>query len=251
MRTLIVDDEPLARRVLREELENLEGVAIAGEAEDGLSALAKIEALRPDLVFIDIQMPGKSGLEVVREFRGGVNMPVFVFVTAFDEHAIRAFEAGAIDYLLKPVSQQRLGQALAKAKRLHGNAAESAEMLSRQQEAAAPATRPQQRRIVGRAGKEYYLLSSDEVLAFQAEGELVWIYTQKQRFLATVTLRAIQEKLAGLNFHRIHRNALVNIDHVRKMSAISSQRWMLTLSNQQEFVVSKRQASAVQAILNW
>jgi DNA-binding LytR/AlgR family response regulator len=255
MKALIVDDEPLARKVLREELEAVGDLSVIGEAEDGQDALRQIVTLMPDVVFIDIQMPGMSGLEVVRQFRGGEHLPVFIFVTAFDEHAIRAFEAGAIDYLLKPVSQQRLAMAIETARRLSGNLAESAEQLRRAQETApeAPgaARPPKQRRIVGRAGKEYYLLNAEEILAFQAEGELVWIYTQKQRFLATQSLRALEERLAGLNFHRIHRSALVNLDHVRKMSSLSSQRWLLTLSNQQEFIVSKRQAGAVQSALNW
>ncbi len=250
MTVLIVDDEPLARRVLREEIEAIEGLEISGEAEDGQGALAAIATGKPDLVFLDIQMPGMSGLDVLREFKGGEHFPVFIFVTAFDEHAIQAFEAGAIDYLLKPVSQQRLQKAVEKARRLSRNPSETIETVVRIQESVSPAT-PQNRRIVGRSGKEYYLLSPDEVLAFQAEGELVWIITQKQRFLATQTLRAIEDKLAGLNFQRIHRSALVNLDHVRKMSSLSSQRWMVTLTNGQEFVVSKRQAHAVEGVLNW
>jgi two-component system, LytTR family, response regulator len=250
MKALIVDDEPLARRILREEIEAIEGLEVSAEAEDGQGALAAITSTQPDIVFLDIQMPGMTGLDVLREFKGGAHIPVFIFVTAFDEHAIQAFEAGAIDYLLKPVSQQRLTKAVEKARRLAHNHSESLETVARIQEAIAP-TAKGSRRIVGRAGKEYYLLSPEEVLAFQAEGELVWIITQKQRFLATQPLRSIQEKLEGLNFQRIHRSALVNLDHVRKMSAMSSQRWLLTLSNGQEFVVSKRQAHSVEGVLNW
>jgi len=250
MTALIVDDEPLARRVLREEIDCLESVIVTGEAEDGHSALISIATTRPDVVFLDIQMPGMSGLEVISQYKGGEHVPVFIFVTAFDEHAIQAFEAGAIDYLLKPVSQQRLMKAVEKAQRLARNHAENVETVARIQETVAAPNRST-RRIVGRLGKEYYLLGSEEVLAFQAEGELVWIITQKQRFLATQSLKSIQEKLNGLNFQRIHRNALVNLDHVRKMAAMSSQRWLLTLSNGQEFVVSKRQAHSVEGVLNW
>jgi two-component system, LytTR family, response regulator len=250
IKALIVDDEPLARRVLREEVEALEGVVVAGEAEDGQGALAKIATLKPDLIFLDIQMPGMTGFDVVREFKGGEHVPVFLFVTAFDEHAIRAFEAGAIDYLLKPVSAQRLERAVEKAKRLVRSPGETAEAVAKLQEAGeGPAKR--QRKIVGRSGKEYVLLNADEVLAFQAEGELVWIITAKQKFLATQSLRGIEEKLEGMNFQRIHRGALVNLDHIRKMAALSSQRWLLTLSNGQDFTVSKRQARSVQDILNW
>jgi DNA-binding LytR/AlgR family response regulator len=255
MKALLVDDEPLARRVLSEELESMNDIDICGEAEDGEEALRKIALLQPDIVFMDIQMPGMNGLEVIQQFRGGEHLPVFILVTAFDEHAIRAFEAGAIDYLLKPVSQQRLALAIEKARRLQINPEANAEALRQIQEESpqkpGDAKRSKLRRIVGKAGKEYYLLNAEEVLGFQAEGELVWIYTLKQRFLATQTLRSIQERLSGLNFHRIHRNALVNLDHVRKMSSLSSQRWLVTLSNGQDFVVSKRQAGVVQRILNW
>ncbi len=250
LNALIVDDEPLARRVLREEIEALEMITISGEAEDGQGALALIATTRPDIVFLDIQMPGMTGLDVLREYKGGEHIPVFIFVTAFDEHAIQAFEAGAIDYLLKPVSQQRLAKAIDKARRLSRNHSENIETVARIQETVASPNK-NARRIVGKAGKEYYLLGAEEVLAFQAEGELVWIVTAKQKFLATQTLKAIQDKLGGLNFQRIHRNALVNLEHVRKMSAMSSQRWLLTLSNGQEFVVSKRQAHSVEGVLNW
>lgn len=251
MRALIVDDEPLARRVLREEIEAMSGIEVAGEAEDGQDALAQIATLQPDLVLLDIQMPGMTGFDVVRSFHGGERMPVFIFVTAFDQHAIQAFEAGAIDYLLKPVSQQRLERAVEKARRLARSAGENAEEVARLQELGKPEENKKTRRVVGKHGRDYYLLASEEVLAFQAEGELVWIITQKHKYLATQSLRAIQEKLEGLNFHRVHRNALVNLDHVRKISALSSQRWLLTLSNQQEFTVSKRQSGAVEGVLNW
>jgi DNA-binding LytR/AlgR family response regulator len=104
---------------------------------------------------------------------------------------------------------------------------------------------------VAKLGEEYHLLDSNQVLAFQAERELVWIITRKQRYLATQPLKVIQERLGCLNFARIHRNALVNLDHVAKMAPLSSQRWLLTLGNQQEFIVSKRQAREVQKLLSW
>ncbi len=107
------------------------------------------------------------------------------------------------------------------------------------------------RRIVAKSGDEYLLLNAEEVFAFEADGDLVWIITTKKRYLATQSLKVIQEKLRNTNFRRIHRNALVNIDHVRKMSSLSSQRWLLTLANGQEFVVSKRQAHTVRQLLSW
>lgn len=104
LRTLIVDDEPIARKVLREELESFADVQVVGEAENGALALEKIGADHPDLVLLDLQMPVMGGLEVVRNLRRGTHIPVIVIVTAYDQYALQAFEAGAIDYLLKPVS---------------------------------------------------------------------------------------------------------------------------------------------------
>jgi DNA-binding LytR/AlgR family response regulator len=107
------------------------------------------------------------------------------------------------------------------------------------------------RKIVGKLGEEYFLLNPSEVLAFQADGDVTWILTAKQRYAATQNLRTIEERLQNSSFRRIHRNALVNVEQIRKMSMITSQRWLITLNNGQEFVVSKRQAKNVRDVLNW
>jgi DNA-binding LytR/AlgR family response regulator len=249
LRTLIVDDEPIARRILREELDSLKDVEVVGEAENGASALDKISAQRPDLVLLDLQMPGMGGLEVVRSLRHGTHMPVIVIVTAYDKYALEAFEAGAVDYLLKPVGQDRLADAVERAKRVTGR--EAAERVAQLQEISEQPAVPRTRRIVGRVGEEYFLLNADEVYAFQADGDTVWIITAKRKYLATQPLKVLDERLRNTSFRRIHRNALVNVDHVRKMTALSSQRWLLTLTNDQEFIVSKRQAWGVRQLLNW
>jgi DNA-binding LytR/AlgR family response regulator len=243
MKTLIVDDEPIARRVLREELEAVPGVAIVGEAENGKQALQKIAELHPDLVFLDLQMPVMGGFEVVRKLGGG-QLPVVVIVTAFDQHAIEAFEAGAVDYLLKPVGEERLRKAIERARRLHENPLDVAHDVAKIASAGTG-------KIVGKAAGEYFLLDADDILAFQAEGELVWIVTAKQRLLATQSLHVIEDHLRSQPFRRVHRNAIVNVNHVRKMSALSSQRWLVTLSNSLEVVVSKRQAHNIRMVLRW
>jgi two-component system LytT family response regulator len=249
MKTLIVDDEPIARRILRDELEHFPEVTVVGEAGDGKEALQRIEELGPDLVFLDLQMPVMSGFEVVQNLGG--HMPMVVIVTAFDEHAIRAFEAGAIDYLLKPVSQSRLQRCVERAANLQGKPGEieaSVRSIAAFADSSTPARR---KKVVGKDGGDYLILDADEVLAFQAERELVWIITSKQRLLATQNLRAIEDRLKEPEFQRVHRNAIVNVSHIRKMSALSSQRWLITLSNSLQLVVSKRQAHNIRAILNW
>jgi two-component system LytT family response regulator len=251
LKTLIVDDESIARQVLREELEQMEEIVIVGEVPDGASALAAIDQFSPDLVFLDLKMPVLDGFDVIRKLKPGKNIPVIVVVTAFDQHALQAFDAGAIDYLLKPVTPERLAQSVARAVRLRERADAVAGQFAQMQELAGSQHAGSPRRIVARSGDEYLLLNSEEVFAFEADGDVVWIITARKRYLATQTLKTLQEKLRNSSFRRIHRNALVNIDHVRKMSTLTSQRWLITLSNDLEFVVSKRQASTVKGLLSF
>ena len=239
LRTLIVDDEPLARQVLREELEDMKTVSVVGEAGNGEQAIERIQALAPDLVLLDIQMPVLDGFEVVRRLSGP--LPAIVFVTAFSEHALRAFEVGAADYLLKPVRAERLRQAVERARPSPESVRRIADTLN--------ADRPAASKIVARKGRDYYLLDHDEIYAFQADGELVWALTDSERYLATETLKALEDRLGDTGFRRVHRGALVNLGKVRKLTSISSHRWLLTLSNGVQLTVSKRQAPAIREIL--
>src|SRR5271157_4683344 len=149
LRVLIVDDEPIARKVLREELDLMDTVEVIGEAENGAAALSMMSSAAPDLVFLDVQMPVMNGFELLGQMRGG-HMPAFVMVTAYDQHAIRAFEAGAVDYLLKPVSQERLGKALDRARALRGRMRHVAESLAHLSEMPGPPGAPPRRKVVGR-----------------------------------------------------------------------------------------------------
>jgi DNA-binding LytR/AlgR family response regulator len=192
-----------------------------------------------------------TGFEVLDRLASG-HLPAIVMVTAYDQHAIRAFEAGAVDYLLKPISQKRLIQAVERAKRIARSPAQAAETLAQLQELSpAVGGTPQVRKIVGKLGSEFFLLRPDEVLAFQADGDITWIITAKKRYTATQNLKSIEERLRNSSFKRIHRNALVNVEQIRKMGMITSQRWLITLNNGQEFIASKRQAKNVRDVLNW
>lgn len=247
LRTIIVDDEPMARKVLAEELAEAEDIELVGEAENGEAAVLQIEKLAPDLVLLDVQMPVKDGFEVVRSIEGA--LPAIIFVTAYSEHALRAFEVGAVDYLLKPISQERLRAALDRAREARRRPLESAERVARAVNAA-DSERPQRRpKIVGRQGHHFHLLDLDEVYAFQADGEIVWVLTADKKFMATQTLQALEDRLTGTQFQRVHRSVLLNTDKIRKLGALSSQRWLLTLANGLEFTVSKRQAPAVRSLL--
>jgi DNA-binding LytR/AlgR family response regulator len=142
LRALIVDDEPVARQVLREELAELPGVALVGEAENGPRAVQQIRDLQPDLVLLDVQMPGMDGFEVVRRIEGPLP-PAIIFVTAYDEYALKAFDVGAIDYLLKPVGQERLQAAIDRAQTHARNPRHAAERMARVPTRAPPIARRQ------------------------------------------------------------------------------------------------------------
>ncbi len=235
MRVLIADDEAVARQVLRELLEDLPDVSIAGEAVNGADAVAQIRKSRPDVVLLDLEMPGMDGLEVACAGKPHPT-PVVIFVTAYQNRALEAFEAGAVDYLLKPVRRERLEAALGKARsRLMGLAAGPS---------AAPAA-PPVRKIVGHRGGELHMLDLDQVVAFQADGEVVFIVTSGGRYYANRTLKTIGEKLPKERFLRVHRGTIINADHIRKISPLSSKRWLLLMSNGAEVVVSKRLAGII------
>lgn len=246
LRTLVVDDEPIARHILREELAELPGIQVIGEADNGLKATEMIGSLRPDLVFLDVQMPAGDGFEVVR--RLSALPPAIVFVTAYDQHALRAFEVGAADYLLKPIRQDRLRAAVERVRAAGAHGLERAESLAKTVDAATGLAG--RRRIVGKKGEEYFLLDLEDVVAFRAEGELVWILTTQKRFLASQTLQQLTSRLEGTSFRRIHRGALINLDHIRKLSSLSSQRWLVTMTNDLELIVSKRQAHTIREVLH-
>jgi DNA-binding LytR/AlgR family response regulator len=242
LRVLIADDEPIARQVLREHVEAIAGLEVAGEASTGAEALQRILDLKPDLVLLDLQMPELDGLATVRSLRGD-RAPLIIFVTAHEQHAVEAFEVGAVDYLLKPVRRERLEKAVEKARRQAPASATSAAP-------AAPAASTL-RKIVGRRGTDMYLLDPGEIVAFQAEGELVHIILAGQRYLSEHSLKALEDKLDNPRFRRIHRRTIINTDHIRKISPLSSKRWLLKMSNGFEAVVSKRLASSIREQGPW
>ena len=247
LRTLVVDDEPFSRRVLLEDLAEMDDISVVGEAENGQQALRQIEKVRPDLVLLDIQMPLMDGFQMLRQLRGP--LPSIIFVTAYSEHALNAFEVGAVDYLLKPVSPDRLQTAVKRAQAALDNRQESVERIAQTLGEATAAEKRGVVKIVARKSENYYLLDPDEVFAFQADREIVWIRTRDKSYMATQTLQAVDERFSGTQFLRVHRSVLVNLDKVRRISPLSSQRWLLTLTNGLEYTVSKRQTPLIRDML--
>jgi two-component system, LytTR family, response regulator len=252
MRVLIADDEPIARQVLREHIESIPGMEVAGEASTGPETLQRILDLHPDLVLLDLQMPELDGLATARFLRGS-RTPAVIFVTAYERHALEAFEVGAVDYVLKPVRRERLEQAVEKVRRQSPAHMGPSAGLSCSPAASAAGTL---RKIVGRRGTDLYLLDPSQIVAFQAEGELVHIVTASegkpgQRYLSDYCLKALEEKLEQPRFRRVHRGTIINTDHIRKISPLSSKRWLLKMSNGFEAVVSKRLAGSIREQGRW
>jgi DNA-binding LytR/AlgR family response regulator len=234
---VIADDEPVARQVLREELSEFRGVEIVGEASNGAEAMECVSRLAPDVVFLDLQMPELDGFAVARSLRPGA-LPLVIYVTAFEKHALEAFETGAVDYLLKPVRHTRLEAALQKA---------SAQLAGLRPP---PVAAEPPRKIIGRMGNDLHLLDPREVIAFQADRELVYIVTASRRYYSNYSLRELEQRL-GAPFRRIHRKTIINTDHIRRISPLSSKRWLLSLSNGMEVVVSKRMTTVLREETRW
>lgn len=228
IRTLVVDDEPLARRGLRVRLERESDIEVVGEAEDGQSAVEAILAHRPDLVFLDVQMPGFDGFDVVTR-TAGAHLPSIVFVTAYDHYAIRAFGVHALDYLLKPITHRRFQEALhrVRAERELAAKAESAERFRALLEARAAQATPTQpataappgdtayaTRLTVRDGERFLLLRTEEIDWIEAAANYLHLHVGARTYEVRATMQDFERKLHPQQFARIHRSTIVNLDRV-------------------------------------
>jgi two-component system LytT family response regulator len=213
LRTLIVDDEPLARRRLRTLLRDEPTVDVIGECEDGPSAVAAVRRLSPDLILLDIQMPGMSGFDVLVEL-GVTAVPAVIFVTAHDQHAIRAFDVHALDYLLKPFDRQRLRQAIERAGRFVGG---SGEVTRRILGLLGEKTGRYLDRIAVKSGGRVYFVRASEIDWIEATGHYLSVHAGPVTHLIRETIGGIESKLDPSKFARVHRSAIVHIDRIEQM----------------------------------
>lgn len=242
MRALVVDDELAARERLARLLGALPGVEIAGEAATGVDALGLITAIHPDAVFLDVQMPGLSGFDVVAALTIE-ERPHIAFVTAFDSYALQAFDINAVDYLLKPVTADRLADAVA---RLHARTSQAnITRLAATIEQSAPLER-----IVGKRRQEWHVLPIQTVEAFVAEQELVFAVTGQGRFLINRTLRDLEARLDNTRFLRVHKQALVNVQGL-VISRNGADCTMARTPSGITVTISRRFLSPVRRALGW
>ena len=265
IRTLLVDDERLARRGLELRLASAPDFEIVGECENGREAIEQVGLLKPDVMFLDIQMPGQSGFDVLARLPQD-QLPVVVFVTAFDRYAIDAFEARALDYLLKPVDDGRLAQTLERIRShvreretlsqhekmlglladVHGaGELEPQEVLAR---IAAPATRYPE--IVAiRTGREVVRVRSAQIDWIDAAGDYMCIHAAGETHVLRATMKQLEHTLDPALFQRVHRSAIVNLARVRKLRPHANGEYFLTLEGGQELKLSRTHRDKVELLL--
>jgi two-component system, LytTR family, response regulator len=216
-RVLIADDEPLARERLRTLLQDEPGMEIVGEAGDGLRAAESILALTPDIVFLDVQMPGADGFDVI-EAVGADRMPCVIFVTAFDRYALRAFDVHALDYLLKPFDRERFRQSVARARQqmTRTNGGDVERRIAALMDDLRPAKQKTDRFVVKSGGRIFFVRTS-EIDWIEAAGNYVKLHVGADTHLIRETMNAVEGRLSPEAFVRIHRCHIVNIEQVREL----------------------------------
>lgn len=230
MHTLIIDDEPLARAELRYLLKDCEEICTIEEAESIEEALQKMLFKKPNLLFLDIHLTGESGLDLAKTLKEMPDPPLIVFATAYDEHALTAFNLNAIDYVLKPFEASRIHQAVSKAAKI-----KQAQETTNTVEATAkgPATLPIQ------VDERIFILPFSEITAIATENGVTTVYTQHQHYPTNESLTFYEKKLPQQDFLRVHRSFLVNLHQIHEVQPWFNQTYQLTMSNQLKVPVSR------------
>ena len=234
-RALVVDDEREARRrLIRMLAEFSDDIEVAGEAHDGLSAVEQIQKLEPDVVFLDIEMPGIDGFGVLDSL-SEEDWPVVIFTTAYGHYATRAFDVHALDYLLKPVSRQRLSECLNRlettAARVHRRNLDGARSDGRRLE-----------RLLARSGQKMVVIQVQDVIVFESEDRLVFARTAAGRLVLNITMKELEDRLDPQVFCRVHKQAIVQLAHAREIHALAGGHYLLRLADGSEVQIGRNYA---------
>jgi two-component system, LytTR family, response regulator len=255
IRTLVVDDEPLARQRIRDLLTEYPDVQVIGECSDGEEAVEAILAEQPDLVFLDIQMPEMTGLEVV-ESVGPEAMPAVIFVTAYDEFALRAFDAHAVDYLMKPFHRNRFDAALERARRFVGAGETRAATPSGELESRLHALltdlrppSPHARRLVVRVGSRILFVPVEEVDWVDADGNYARLHVGQKSYLMRETMNRLQERLDPQQYLRIHRSTIVNVDRIQEIQPMFKGNYVVILRDGTRLTTTRGYRENLQALI--
>jgi two-component system LytT family response regulator len=229
---LIVDDEREARRRLSRMLGEHSGeIQIAGEAADGLAAVEAIQSTRPDVVFLDIEMPGLNGFGVLDSLPRE-EWPVVIFTTAYGHYAIRAFEVHALDYLLKPITEKRLAECIARLNEIHP---------ASQQKQLEEARRDNRviERLMARSASKLIVVNVKDVIAFESEDKLVFARTPQGRFVLNITMKELEERLDANVFCRVHKQTIVQLAYAREVHSLAGGHFLLKLSDGSETQIGR------------
>lgn len=243
---MVVDDEPLARERVCTLLAAEQDVEVVAECADGVDAVAALRSARPDIVFLDVQMPGMDGFEVLDAI-GPDRLPAVVFVTAYDSYALKAFEVHAVDYLLKPFDRERFLSALARA-RLDLRADDVGRRILALVADLMRDRRPQQRIVVKAAGRVFFLRPA-EIDWMEAAGNYVRLHVGKQTHLVRETMKGLEERLDPDTFVRVHRSRIVNLDRVREIQPWFHGEHVILLESGEQLTTSRRHSIRLQELL--
>lgn len=239
MKALLIDDERLARQELRNLLTPYSEIQIVGEANNAETAIESIKQLKPDVIFLDIQMPGKNGFELLEEISG---VPEVVFVTAYDEYAIRAFEINALDYLLKPVQASRLAETVKKILNR-----ETVDKLEPKEQGHALNDDDQ---VFVKDGEKCWFVKLSDIRLFESEGNYVRVYFDKNRPLILRSLNNLDERLSNRTFFRASRKHIINLKWVDSIENWFNGGLMVKLRNGEQVEISRRQAAKLKDIMS-
>lgn len=252
IRVLIVDDEELARDAVRLLLESEADIEIVGECADGASAVQQILELEPDLVFLDVQMPELSGIEVI-EAVGADKMPAVVFATAYDEYAVKAFEASALDYLIKPFSDERFEEAVDRVRRrLDERRRGDIESRFRQllDGVGRGGAGAGQSRFMARERDSIRFVNAVDIRWVEAAGDYVVLHADDEQLMLRDSMTAMEQKLDPSSFVRIHRSHIVNVNHIREIKPYFSGDYIAYLTDGTELKVSRRYWAQLEEMLS-
>jgi two-component system LytT family response regulator/two-component system response regulator LytT len=245
--TLLVDDEELARRELREILSAEADIEIVGEAVNGLEAVKQITELRPALVFLDIEMPGLNGLEVVTSLS---DLPIVVFITAYDQYAIHAFEVNALDYLLKPLMVNRVRKTLERVRQILQNQDHSHLEAMQKLLTMLQSNKPSYiSRIAVQKGSHIVLVSVRDIIFIAVKDQLVFVHTDAGHFLINKTVNEIGQNLSAEGFFQINRSTIINLEFLVEIIPWFSGTYKLKLKNGEELQLSRERAPRLKEAL--
>lgn len=235
MKALIIDDESLARDLVRSYLEDFDDIEIIGEFSDGFQGLKGIHDLNPDLVFLDVQMPKLTGFEMLELLDTPCNI---IFTTAYNEYAIKAFEHNAVDYLLKPFSKDRFTDALEKAKSRIANTKNNEQQIEKLKEHN-DSSEELINRVVVKSRNKIDVIAVSKIKYFEAQDDYVMIYTNEGRHLKQKTMKYFETHLNPKEFCRIHRSYLVRIDQIAQLQPYEKDNWIVILKSGESLKVSR------------